>query len=79
MAVAERIKWVYLTTAPDQLTAEMWRGLIQGEGLPVMIRSGDTASYLGVTAAPCRLMVPAECLEEAQAFMREHLGWDSVV
>ena len=79
MAVAERIKWVYLTTAPDQLTAEMWRGLIQGEGLPVMIRSGDTASYLGVTAAPCRLMVPAERLEEAQAFMREHLGWDSVV
>jgi hypothetical protein len=77
--MAKRIKWVYLTTAPDQLTAEMWRGLIQGEGLPVMIRPGDTASYLGVTAAPCRLMVPAESLEKALAFVRERLGRDSVV
>ena len=75
----KRIKWVYLTTAPNQLTAEMWRGLIQGEGLPVMIRFGDTASYLGVTAAPCRLMVPANHLEEALAFVRERLGRDSVV
>ena len=77
--MAKRIRWVHLTTAPDQLTAEMWRGLIQGAGLPVMIRSGDTASYLGVTAAPCRLMVPAENLEEALAFVRERLGRDSVV
>ena len=73
------MKWVLVDTAPNQLTAEMWRGLIQGEGLPVMIRFGDPASYLGVTAAPCRLMVPAERLEEAQAFMRERLGRDSVV
>lgn len=77
--MAKRIKWVHLTTAPDQLTAEMWQDLIQGEGLPVMIRSGDTASYLGITAAPCRLMVPAEHLEEALAFVRERLGRDSVV
>ncbi len=77
--MAKRIKWVHLTTAPDQLTAEMWQDLIQGEGLPVMIRPGDTASYLDITAAPCRLMAPAEHLEEALAFVRERLGRDSVV
>ena len=72
--MTSRIHWVYLTTAPDQLTAELWRGLLQEEGFRVMIRAGDTASFLGVTPAPCRLMVPEERLEEMRAFLEERLG-----
>lgn len=68
----------YLTTAPDQLTAEMWQDLLRGEGIPVVIRASDTASYLGVSAAPCRLMVPAERLPEAQQTLEEHLGPEAI-
>ena len=44
-----------------------------------MIRVGDTASYLGVTPAPCRLMVPAGRLEEARVLLTERLGPDALI
>ena len=72
--MSNKIKWVYLTTAPDQLTAEMWRGLLNNEGIPAMVRAGDTASYLGVFAGPTRILVDAAALEEATRFLEEQLG-----
>ena len=72
--MANKIKWVYLTTAPDQLTAEMWRGLLDNEGIRAMVRSGDTASYLGVFAGPTRILVDEAALEEASRFLEEQLG-----
>ena len=69
-----KIQWVYLTTAPDQLTAEMWRGLLNNEGIPAMVRAGDMASYLGVFAGPTRILVDAASLEEASRFLEEQLG-----
>ena len=74
-----RDRWVYLTTAPDQTTAEMWEGLLRNEGLPVMVRSGDTASYLGVFTGPCRLMVLEERLEDARGVITERLGPEALV
>ena len=50
--------WVVLRTAPDQLTAEVWRGLLEAEDIPAMLAPGDVVSFLGVSAAPCRLLVP---------------------
>lgn len=67
-------RWVYLATAPDQLTAELWANLLQNEGLPVQVRGGDTSSFLGVTVVPCRLMVLEDRLEEARQIMAEELG-----
>ena len=69
-----KIKWVHLTTAPDQLTAEMWKGLLDNEGIPAMVRSGDLASYLGVFAGPTRILVDAAAHEEAARFLEEQLG-----
>ncbi len=69
-----RPRLAYLTTAPDQLTAEMWRELLRGEGIPAVVRAGDTASYLGISNAPCRLMVHQERLSEARQTLEEHLG-----
>lgn len=66
--------WVYLATAPDQLVAEMWRDLLRGDGLPVIIRAGDTSSFLGVTAHPCRIMVQEGHLVEAREKLEDHLG-----
>jgi len=77
-AMASRSRLVYLATAPDQLTAEMWCELLRGQGIPATVRAGDTASYMGVSNAPCRIMVQEEHLEEARRLLEEHLGPDSV-
>ena len=74
-----RDRWVYLTTAPDQTTAEMWEGLLRNEGVPVIVRAGDTASYLGVFTGPCRLMVLEERLEEAREVITERLGPEALI
>ncbi len=76
--MAAHPRLVYLTTAPDQLTAEMWQELLRGDGIPAVIRAGDTASYLGVSNAPCRMMVPQERLTEARRMLEEHLGPDAL-
>ncbi len=70
---------MYLTTAPNQLTAEMWQGLLEGEGIPVVVRAGDTASYLGVMAVPCRLLVREGRLQEARTLLEEQLGPEALV
>jgi hypothetical protein len=65
------MKWEYLTTAPDQLTAEIWQELLQNEGIPAMIEPGDAISFLGVSPLPCRLMVGEGFLAQAQAILAE--------
>ena len=68
------MKWVYLTTAPDQLVAEMWRDLLTHEGVSVVIRSGDTSSFMGVSNYPCRIMVREGHYERAKELLDSHLG-----
>lgn len=68
------MKWVTLVTAPDQLAAEMWSDLLNQRGVPTLVRPGDTASFLGVSAYPCRILVDDEYLEEALEILREDLG-----
>ena len=60
------MKWELLTTAPDQLTAEMWCGILREEGITAMIEPRDAVSFLGVSAFPCRIMVPDDMVEEAR-------------
>ncbi len=60
------MKWVCAATAPDQLVAEMWRELLVGQGIAAVVRSGDTASYLGVSAYPCRVLVRERDLDSAK-------------
>ncbi len=66
------MKWTYLATAPDQLTAEMWVELLQGEGIPARLKPEDAASFLGVSAMPCRLLVPEGRAEEAMAVLAQY-------
>ena len=60
------MKWVCAATAPYQLVAEMWRELLVGQGIAAVVRSGDTASYLGVSAYPCRVLVRERDLDSAK-------------
>jgi len=68
---AGKQRWVRLATAPDQLTAEMWVELLQGQDIPAMIRPQDTASFLGISSMACLVMVPREHLAEAAEVLQQ--------
>jgi len=55
--MAEPKKWLLLTTAPDQLTAEIWKDILIQNGIPAMVNPGDAISFMGVSSFPCRIMV----------------------
>jgi len=63
------MKWALLTTAPDELTAEMWAEILHNEGILARIKPGDAVSFLGVSAMPCRLLVPDGRVSEARAVL----------
>jgi hypothetical protein len=63
------MKWVSVATAPDQLVAEMWKDLLVAEGVPAALRPGDASTFLGVSAYPCRVMVPEDSLDRARDVM----------
>jgi hypothetical protein len=71
------MKWVLLTTAPNQLTAETWKNLLEAAGIDARIRPGDAYTFLGVSGLPCGLMVPAEQQERAKAILNEELNPES--
>ena len=59
------MKWVLAATAPDQLTAEMWGGLLSHNGIPFRLSPGDTSAFLGLSLRPCGILVQEEMLDEA--------------
>ena len=59
------MKWVVFATAPDQIMAEIWVQLVRSEGIPCRLQPGDTTNFLGVSAAPVRLMTLESDAERA--------------
>ena len=59
------MKWVVFATAPDQIMAEIWVQLVRAEGIPCRLQPGDTTNFLGVSAAPVRLMTLESEVERA--------------
>jgi hypothetical protein len=55
--MAEPKKWRLLTTAPDQLAAEIWKDILLQHGIPAMVNPGDVTSFMGISTFPCRVMV----------------------
>jgi len=64
-----RPKWLLLTTAPDQLTAEIWKDILLQEGIPAMVNPADTISFMGVSSFPCRIMVAYGDRQRAQEIL----------
>ncbi len=58
-----------MTTAPDQLTAEIWKDILLQEGVPAMVNPGDTISFMGVSGFPCRIMVAYGYRKRAQEIL----------
>lgn len=71
-------EWVMLRTATDQLTAEIWRGLLEAENIAAMLAPGDAISFLGVSTKPCRLMVSRDQVETAGAVLSSQLAAESL-
>ena len=61
--------WVLAATAPTQLIAEMWQGLLDQDDIPTRIVPSDTSMFGGVMSLPCRLMVPDDRLDDAQVLL----------
>ena len=63
------MKWVLAATAPDQLMAEMWGGLLANGGIPFRLSPGDTSAFLGLSLRPCGILVQEDILEEARLIL----------
>ena len=60
-----------MATAPDQLIAEIWRSMLEEEGIPAVVRPGDVIPFLGSASLPVRLLVDERRKEEALALLTE--------
>ena len=63
------MKWEVLTTAPDQLIAESWCGLIRSAGIDCKLQPGDAVGFMGVSVFPVRIMVQTSDAERAQSVL----------
>jgi hypothetical protein len=67
--MAKKRNWELLTTAPDQLTAEIWKDILTQNGIPAMINPRDAVSFMGVSTLPCRIMVAYGYRQQAQEIL----------
>jgi hypothetical protein len=70
--------WKILTTAPDQLIAESWCGLIRSAGIDCKLQPGDAVGFMGVSVFPVRIMVDATDIEKAQSVLDTYLAPNEV-
>lgn len=68
--------WVVVQVAPDQLTGEMWVAFLRQQGVPARIKASDAVSFLGTSALGCRVLVPADRLDEAEALLADHIEYE---
>jgi uncharacterized protein (DUF1330 family) len=52
----------------------MWSELLTSYGVRAIVRPGDTQSFLGVSAYPCRILVDEPDMERARELMQSELG-----
>lgn len=68
------MKWVVLTTAPNEWSAHIWQGILNESGIDVVIRGGDVNPFLGSSPFPVRLLVQEPQQDEALEILRDQLG-----
>ncbi len=67
--MAKKKRWELATTAPDQLTAEIWVDILKQNGIPAVINPRDAISFMGVSSLPCRIMVAVGHRQQAQEIL----------
>jgi len=64
-------------TAPNQLVAEMWRSMLQDNGIPSVVQTSDAYAYLGALS-PCTVLVSAYQADEARSLL-ETTEWEQPI
>lgn len=64
--------WVYVRTASNLITAEMWRELLENQGVPTLLHVEPDKRHLGI-GAPHEVLVPKEKKFIAEDVLRETL------
>ncbi len=67
------MKWVVLTTAPNEWTAHIWQGILNESSITVIVRGGDVNPFLGSSPFPVRLLVQEPQKDEALEILRDQL------
>ena len=73
------LKWEVFATAPDQLTAESWLGLMRNAGIECKLQPGDTVAFLGVSGLPTRIMARSDYVQDALTVLNAHLADSNTV
>lgn len=68
--------WLVVQVASDQVSAEMSVAFLQEEGIPARIKASDAVSFLGTSGFGCRVLVPADRLEEAASLLADHIEYE---
>ncbi len=71
---SEDVKWVVLTTAPNEWTAHIWQGILNEADITIVIRGGDVNPFLGSSPFPVRLLVREHQKDEALDVLQDQLG-----
>lgn len=70
--MSENDDWTVLMEANDRLQAEIFKGALEAEGIPVTIlqeSAGQVYGFSGVPLGVAQICVPAQRLTEAQAWL----------
>jgi hypothetical protein len=71
------MKWITLTTAPNEPIGQSWVELLASHGIPTHVAAKTMLSLAGGGALPVRIMVPEDRLSDAEAKLEELVGpWD---
>ena len=73
------LKWEVFATAPDQLTAESWLGLMRNAGIECKLQPGDTVAFLGVSGLPTRIMAISDYVQDALTVLNAYLADSNTV
>lgn len=68
-------EWVVLEYVPGDLQAEILRGLLEAQGIPVFMSQESAGRAIGLTVGPLgevTLLVRAEDLQEAQRVLADY-------
>lgn len=71
------MKWVTVTTAPNEPIGESWAGLLRERGIPAYVKSETVMSlYMGSASTPVAVMVPEDQREDGAKILDGFLGSD---
>jgi len=71
----EEIKWASLLRVAGDLQAEIFGGLLEAQGIPVLLSREGAGKAYGLSVGPLgevEILVPSNLLESAQQVMEEY-------